>query len=216
MTTQAKEVIKLSKIQKAFGKKELFRGLELSVNQGEMIAIVGESGAGKTTLLNIIGVIEPLLEGEFVLFGKANIKPNSMKAQRLIRERISFLFQNFALIDNATVFENLAMALKYVKAKKHDKQKKVAQALQQVGLAGYEKLKIFELSGGEQQRIALARVLLKPSELILADEPTGSLDEENRNEIIQLLKKMNEAGKTILIVTHDPYVAEQCERVIAL
>ena len=134
----------------------------------------------------------------------------------MIRENISYLFQNFALVDSFTVRDNLLMALKYVKLSKSEKEQLIHDTLQQVNLEGYQDLKVFEISGGEQQRVAVARSILKPSKLILADEPTGSLDPENRDEILAILNQLNKNGKTIIMVTHDNKVAESCHRIIRL
>ncbi len=181
-----------------------------------MLAISGESGCGKTTLLNIIGLLEPFDAGEVVIKGHSNIKPNSRMATKMLRETISYLFQNFALVDDETVAYNLLLALKYMKLRARDKMERIRQALEAVGLKGYEKQKVFSLSGGEQQRVAIARSMLKPGEIVLADEPTGSVDARNRDVILGLIKGMNRQGKTIIMVSHDPYVAKCCDRQIYL
>lgn len=209
-------VITVNNVSKKFGSKELFKNLNLKVEEGDFIAITGGSGSGKTTLMNMIGFIEPCDRGTIDMFEYKHILTNSKQAELVIRNYIGYLFQNYALIDEETVEENLQIGLKYRKVKKNEGKKLIADSLQQVGLQGYEKRKIFELSGGEQQRIAIARIMLKPSKIILADEPTGSLDEENRELILNLLKKINESGKTIIIVSHDPYIAKQCKKVIHL
>lgn len=207
--------IELTNISKSFNEKKVLNDFSLAVKQGEMVAITGGSGSGKTTLLNIIGLIEKADKGVINIFELKDIKPNTKKSEKAIRNYIGYLFQNYALIDNETVEENLKIGLKYIKNKKSHK-KMIEEALKDVGLEGYENRKVFELSGGEQQRIAIARIMLKPSQLILADEPTGSLDYANRNIIIELLKKLNTLGKTVLIVTHDDYIANQCQRIISI
>lgn len=207
--------IELNNITKSFNKKTILNEFSLKVKEGEMVAITGGSGSGKTTLLNIIGLIEKSDSGQVNIFDMNNIHPNTKKAEIAIRKYIGYLFQNFALIDNETVEENLKIGLKYTN-KKENKKILIKNALKEVGLEGYEKRKVFELSGGEQQRVAIARIMLKPSKLILADEPTGSLDSINRNIVIELLKKIHESGKTVLIVTHDDYVANQCQRIISI
>ncbi|OJG91147.1 hypothetical protein RV16_GL000133 [Enterococcus saccharolyticus] len=181
-----------------------------------MIALVGPSGCGKSILLNTIGLIEKLEFGELYIHDKRAPKINSKKANIIIRQEISYLFQNFALIDNFTVEENLIMALKYTNNSKEKKVQIVSNALKEVNLIGYEKMKVYELSGGEQQRVSLARSIIKPSSIILADEPTGSLDSKNRDLVLNILKKINSMGKTILIVTHDEHVANECDRIIEL
>lgn len=208
--------IKLTNIKKAFGSRVLFDGLNIDIKEGELVAITGGSGSGKTTLLNIIGLIEKSSAGEISMFQINNIKPNTRKSEYTIRNYIGYLFQNYALIDNESVEDNLRIGLKYRKLKKNEEQANIKKILKKVGLAGYEKRKVFELSGGEQQRVAVARIMLKPSKLILADEPTGSLDAENRDIIMNLLKELNEAGRTVIIVTHDSYLANQCNRIYNL
>lgn len=208
------KAVQLMNVTKKFGDKIVLNKVNLEIEQGEFIAITGKSGKGKTTMLNLMGMFEKPDSGKVLLFGEEFSKRNM---QRLLREKVAYVFQNFALIDNETIEENLAVALAYSGQSKKEKKKAMEDALKQVGLGEMAlSQKIYRLSGGEQQRVALARVLLKPSELILADEPTGSLDEENRNAILEILKKLNELGKTVVIVSHDPYVARSCGRVITL
>ena len=179
---------------------------------GGIFAILGASGCGKSmTLKNIAGIETPtegkIQIGEHVLFdsqNKVNLKPQKRK--------IGYLFQNYALVDNYTVSKNLDIALEYVKGKNKNKLKE--EALDKVGLLDKLNNKVFELSGGEQQRVALARLMLKKNDIILADEPTGSLDEDNKAIILKLLKELNNEGKTVVIVTHDKVVADICDREI--
>ena len=209
-------MIKLENVTKTIEKKVILENLSLKINQGDLVAIVGKSGSGKSTLLNLLGLIDGDYSGYYEIFGQKNVPVNSVKSQAIIREHISYLFQNFALIDNETVEYNLMLALKYVKLSKKDKVKKIEEILERVGLSSTLHQKVSELSGGEQQRIAVARAILKPSQLLLADEPTGSLDPENRDLVLNFLLDMNKEGKTVIIVTHDAYVAQQCHRVIEL
>ena len=209
-------MIKLENVTKTIGKKVILENLSLKINQGDLVAIVGKSGSGKSTLLNLLGLIDGDYNGHYEIFGQQNVPVNSVKSQAIIREHISYLFQNFALIDNETVEYNLMLALKYVKLSKKDKVKRIEEILERVGLPSTLHQKVSELSGGEQQRIAVARAILKPSQLLLADEPTGSLDPENRDLVLNFLLDMNKEGKTVIIVTHDAYVAQQCHRVIEL
>lgn len=209
-------MIELENITKAIGGKVILDNLSLRIDQGDLVAIVGKSGSGKSTLLNLLGLIDGEYSGRYEIFGQTNLAVNSTKSQTIIREHISYLFQNFALIDDETVEYNLMLALKYVKLSKKDKLKKVEEILERVGLSSTLHQKVSELSGGEQQRIAVARAILKPSQLILADEPTGSLDPENRDLVLKFLLEMNREGKTVIIVTHDAYVAQQCHRIIEL
>ena len=207
-------LIEAKSIVKSFGSQQVLAGLSFEVQVNEMVAIMGKSGSGKSTLLNILGLLDKPDQGVLTMFGLTNIRPFSSKASSILRNKIGFLFQNFALIDNKTVEYNLALALK--NRYKINKSLVIAEALKQVGMEGFEKKHIYQCSGGEQQRIAVARLLLKPCELVLADEPTGSLDVQNREEIVRLMCLLKESGKTVLIVTHDPEVAKKCDRTIYL
>ena len=209
-------MIELENITKTIGGKVILDHLSLRIDQGDLVAIVGKSGSGKSTLLNLLGLIDGDYSGRYEIFGQTNLAVNSANSQTIIREHISYLFQNFALIDDETVEYNLMLALKYVKLSKKDKLKKVEEILERVGLPATLHQKVSELSGGEQQRIAVARAILKPSQLILADEPTGSLDPENRDLVLKFLLEMNREGKTVIIVTHDAHVAQQCHLIIEL
>lgn len=206
-------MINLVNIKKAYDGKIILDNFSLHIQEGEMVAIKGKSGCGKSTLLNIIGLLEAADKGQVCIDGFRNVKPQSQTAIKLIRYEISYLFQNFALVDEETVLYNLKIALRYVKG---NKKQKIAEALSSVGLSGMEGKKIYQLSGGEQQRIALARILLKPSKIVLADEPTGSLDSYNRDIVIEMLHKLQKQGKTIVIVTHDMNVAKKCDRIVEL
>lgn len=208
-------IAKLKNIDKAFGNKKIFEKFNLEISESQIYGIVGPSGSGKSTLLNIIGLLEKTDSGDVELFGKKNIKLNSKNSMLMHRNKISYLFQNYALSDNDTVYYNLKIALKYSKVK--NKEQEIKNALALVGLEGFEKNKIFTLSGGEQQRVAMARVLLKPSQLILADEPTGNLDNDNTDEILKLFKLLvKEYKKTVIIVTHDERISKECDTVIRL
>jgi putative ABC transport system ATP-binding protein len=208
-------LLDLSNVIKNFGSKPILENLSLQIEEGKIYAITGKSGCGKSTLLNIMGGIEKATSGDVEIFGNKNLSPRSQKVRKLLRHNISFLFQNYALSDNDTVEYNLKMALVYNKEIK-DKKRAIADALEKVGLKGYEKQKVHTLSGGEQQRIAMARLLLKPTKIILADEPTGNLDIENRDAIFELLLDLNKAGKTIVLVTHDLELTQKCDVVIKL
>jgi putative ABC transport system ATP-binding protein len=208
------KIIEANKINKSFGIQHVLKDLSFDVESNEMIAIMGKSGTGKSTTLNILGLLDKPDSGDYILFGFKNIRPFSTKASKMLRDKIGFLFQNYALIDSKDVYYNLNLVLKNRHKINHEEM--VASALETVGLAGFETKKVYQCSGGEQQRIAVARLLLKPCELILADEPTGSLDHQNRDEVIDLLKTLKNQEKTIVIVTHDDLVAQHCDRIIRL
>lgn len=175
---------------------------------------MGESGHGKTTLLNIIGLISNKSSGDITIYNSINPNISSKEAMLLRRNKIGYLFQNYGLIDDESVLWNLKLALAYKKISKKEKINKIDNLLEEFNILKLRNKKVYQLSGGEQQRIAIIRLILKESDLILADEPTGSLDSENRNFIMSSLKNLNKTGKTIIIVTHDPYVASNCEKVI--
>ncbi len=208
--------ITLSNINKSFGKKALFRDYSLTIEAGEFVAIKGESGAGKTTLLNIIGLLEAPDSGSVTLCGVKNPSFFSRAAVELRRHRLSYLFQNYGLVDTDTVESNMRLATRFGKAKGKAEKKRIADALAQVGLTGYERRKVYTLSGGEQQRVALAKIIAKSPDIILADEPTGSLDARNRDIVLAMLRQLNEEGKTIVVVTHDPTVSACAKRHINL
>ena len=206
-------IVELKNVSKSYGDKNVLNNLSTKIEEGTFNVIMGASGSGKSTILNIIGLLDKATSGDVILFGQKNIRPFSMKAEQMLKNKIGYLFQNFALIENETVVNNLKLALENVRG---NKKEKISEALKEVGLEGYENKKIFKCSGGEQQRVAIARLLLKPCELILADEPTASLDIKNREIVVKLLKNMQELGKTIIVVSHDPFFEEIADNVIDL
>ena len=202
--------ITLKNITHTYGKHTVLHNVTLSLPIGNMIAICGPSGCGKTTLLNIIGLLERPSRGS-VQYDEMEVCANSSRAVKKLRYTIGFLFQNYGLSDNDTVLWNMLSAMEYVKDGKEEKKKRIAQALEEVGLYGVEQQKICQLSG-----VALAKLMVKPCELILADEPTGNLDEENRDMVFSILRDLNRKGKTVVMVTHDPVLAKRCDAVILL
>ena len=200
-------------LNKSFRGREILRDVNFDVEAGEMLATVGPSGSGKSTLLNVLGCLEDRDSGEVTFRGKPLPRVGSKEAQLLLRREVGYLFQNYALIDSDTVESNLRLAQRFA-ASRGDEQRN--EALRDVGLADFGPRRIYELSGGEQQRTAVARLLLKPCSLILADEPTGSLDATNRDVVISALRSMASRGKTVIVVTHDNVVANQCDRTIFL
>lgn len=209
-------MIEIKNLKKSYESHVVIDNLNLSIRTGEMIAIVGPSGCGKSTLLNIIGQIDSQYSGNIVINNFNTHYLSKNKKEKFIRYNINYLFQNFALIESLTVNENLLIGLEYVKISKKEKQEKIIEVLKKVNLENYSNKKIFELSGGEQQRVALARIMLKPGNIVLADEPTGNLDKKSGQLVMNLLKKLQKSGKTIIIVTHSDEVAKQCDRIIEL
>lgn len=200
-------MIQLKNITKIFGDKVLFDNFCYEIKANELVAIVGTSGAGKSTLLNIMSGLEKPTSGEVYIEHQLL---DYKKVRQLYQRKISFLFQNFALVDEWTVVQNLKIALRYSDYTEKD----IDSVLAQVGLSGKNNVKIYSLSGGEQQRVALARLILQNNDIILADEPTGALDKVNRDVVINILKTLKQRGKTIVIVTHDLELAQQCDKIL--
>lgn len=205
-------MITINNLSKRYGDNNIFSDYNLSVAEGEMVAIVGISGKGKSTLLNIIGSLEPFDSGS-VEVNNRNIKKMKHKEQlQFLRNHVSFLFQNYALMENHNVYDNITMGQKFDKNRKTQ----IEEVLGEVNLSGFENRMVSTLSGGEQQRVALARVMLKPSKLILADEPTGNLDEINSNKVWETLLKLKNMDKTVVVVTHEVHALHHFDRVIEL
>lgn len=209
-------MIEIKNLNKSFKEKQVFINFNCQIKDGFMTAIIGKSGTGKSTLLNMIGLLDLDYQGE-ILYDNINIKNlKENKQTEFIRNNINYLFQNYALIDNETVEQNLLLTLAYEKISKKEKLNKINTVLTKVGLDNFNDKKIYTLSGGEQQRIALARTIIKKGNIILADEPTGNLDEENKNQVLNILKELKKLGKTIIIVTHDLSIANECDEIIKL
>ena len=202
-------MIKFDKVSKAFGEHILFRGLTFEIADGEFVIFSGASGCGKTTLLNMIGGLEKLSGGRILVDDIDVTKRKNQLAY--FREKVGFLFQNFALVENKTVRQNLELV-----RRKNRSDVSIEQAVKKVGLSDKLDAKVYTLSGGEQQRIALARLMVKKCSLILADEPTGSLDKANASKIMEILKSLNSQGKTVIMVTHDEELKKQGSRVIEI
>lgn len=200
-------ILELRNIEKKFTERSVFKDFNLTINKGEMVALVGASGCGKTTLLNIIGTLDYEYKGEVFINGK-KVGKDLISTMLIRRKNLAYLFQNFALIDSQTVEENLKIV--------SSNHKKILKSLRIVGLEDKLKSKIFTLSGGEQQRVAMARILLKECDIILADEPTGSLDYKNTENIFNILLKLKEQGKTIIVVTHDRTLLSYFDKVVEL
>ena len=202
-------MIEVKSLTKSFGDNTVFKDLSFKIDDGEFVVFSGKSGCGKTTMLNLIGGIDTPDSGEILVDG-ADIAKQKNRIE-YFRSKVSFLFQNFALIDNKTVEENLNMVKKNTRT-----DTTIEQALESVGIKDKLKAKVYTLSGGEQQRVALARIMIKKCDIILADEPTGSLDKENAQGVMEILKKLNEQGKTVILVTHDEELKKTGSRIIEL
>lgn len=212
----SKAVIEIRGLSKAFGDREVIQDFDATVDRGEFVTIVGPSGSGKSTLLNIIGLLDKGDSGSVSLFGRPAPRLGSRYARQLLRTKLSYMFQEAMLIEDESVENNLRLAQHYSKVPRESRVTQRIAALAEVGLEGIEKQKVYQLSGGEQQRVALACMRLRPSELILADEPTGSLDAQNRDMVLRHMKRMSAEGKTIVVVTHDPVIAHAATRVLEI
>lgn len=209
-------IVELSGVSKEYDGQEIFSNIHLTIESGEMVAITGESGKGKTTLLNIMGLITKKDKGELSIFGVKNPDIHSKTSMLLRREKIGYLFQNYGLVDDETVFWNLMLAVEYKRIEKKKKKEKVERLLQEFDLIYLKEKMVYQLSGGEQQRVAIVRLILQESELIFADEPTASLDAANEKNIMEYLKQLNIEGKTIVVVTHNKNILHYFTRVINL
>lgn len=208
-------MILIENIYKKFEENNVIENFSCHIKNEEFVAIMGPSGSGKSTILNIVGGLENPNSGNITIDNIKNPWKNRKNKTKILRYTIGYLFQNYALIENKTVSANLDIALKYNKSKDKDKLKR--DILKKVGLEEKLNTKVYKLSGGEQQRVAIARLFLKPCKVILADEPTASLDEENKKNILFLLNELNKTyKKTILIVTHDKFIGDSAQRIIYL
>lgn len=191
-------------------------GVTVTIEDGEFVSIMGPSGSGKSTLLHILGCMDTMTEGEYYL---DDIKIHEQKSSDLHKIRgakISFVFQQFALMNTYTVFENVELPLLAQNVGKKERKRIVMETLEALGISELAKKLPGKISGGQQQRTAIARALASGSEIILADEPTGALDQSTSQEVLGLLKEINKKGKTVIIVTHDPKIAEQTKRCIKI
>lgn len=209
-------VIAVENLSKTFGARTLWREVNLTVNRGEMLALVGPSGSGKSTLLNCLGLLDRPSGGAIRYEGSDITRFGRREILRFRRDTLGYLFQHYALIENATVDENLEVVAKPRRPLKGKAGTVIAEALDRVGLAGRGKEKIHHLSGGEQQRVALARLVIQQPALVLADEPTGALDDANTTLVVDLLREMSEGGCAVVIATHDAGVRDRCDAVFAV
>lgn len=208
-------LIKLQNIEKQYEKNQpLFRNLSLEIEAGEFVGLIGRSGSGKTTLLNIIGLITSVSKGAIEIDGYKNLSMNSKGALMLRRNTIGYLFQNYGLIEDESVLWNLKLALEYKHMSNKEKITVIEEYLNKFGLGEMLNKKVYQLSGGEQQRVAIVKLMLQESKIILADEPTSGLDKENEKIVMKLLQDLNQAGATIIMVTHNMELCDYFSRVI--
>ncbi len=206
-------LLELKDISKIYGSVKALQNINLKVSQGEWLAIMGPSGSGKTTLMNIIGCMDKPSNGSVILDGTNISKESAKSLTNILRDKIGLIFQQFHLINYLTALENVMVAQYYHSM---PDEKEALQALERVGLGDRAKHLPSQLSGGEQQRVCIARALINYPMLILADEPTGNLDETNESIVLDIFKQLHKEGSTLIVVTHDPEVAEEAGRTVVL
>ena len=202
--------------QKKSNEFEALHGISCEINDGELVAVIGKSGAGKSTLLHILACIDSYQEGEYTIDGTLVKNLSERQYAKIRNEKIGLVMQDFALVEVFTALENVMIPLNFSKKKTKNKKEKALSALRSVGIEELAKKPCSKLSGGQKQRVAIARAIVNEPSMILADEPTGALDTKTSAEIMELFKTLHEQGRTVVIVTHDPKVAEQCKRVIEI
>jgi len=214
-------MLKLENIYKIYneGKDNEIRaldGVSIAIENGDMICIKGASGAGKSTLLHIIGCLDSSTKGDYYV-DNVHVSTLSNKEKAKFRnQRIGFVLQNFALIEDESVFENISIPLFFSNTHFFDIDSRTTEAIKRINISHLTDRKVKNLSGGEKQRVAIARALINNPEIILADEPTGALDNKNSEMIMDILKTLNRNGKTIIIITHEQYIAERCKNIITI
>ena len=214
-------MIRLNKISKIYnkGKSNAFQALtdiNIEIADGELVAIIGTSGAGKSTLLHILACIDSYESGEYYIDDTLVKNCSEKKLAQIRNKKIGMVMQDFALIEEYTVQENLLVPLIFGKVKKREQSKKIMDVLEKVNIAELKDKRVNQLSGGQKQRVAIARALINSPEYILADEPTGALDSNTSDDIMDVFEELNKNGHTVIIVTHDNGVAARCQRVIEI
>lgn len=205
-------MIEVVKLNKEFGQKQIFKDFSCKFEKGKMYGIKGASGSGKSTLLNILGQIDLEYEGDLFI-NECHVNRIRKQTKQILKEEIFYLFQNYALVDDKTVEQNLKIITDINPAFRSH----VLEALQQVGLdESYLKMPVYALSGGEQQRVSLSRVFLRHCNIVLADEPTGNLDQKNAQNVFNILAEMARIGKTVIVASHDEEILNGCDVIISL
>ncbi|WP_048791754.1 ABC transporter ATP-binding protein [Streptococcus cristatus] len=213
-------MLKLKNIHKSYqqGSQEfpILKGIDLHVKEGDFLAIMGPSGSGKSTLMNIIGCLDKASAGSYYIEGTDVSDLSDNQLSDLRNQKIGFVFQNFNLMPKLTACQNVELPLTYMKVPKKERRERALEMLRLVGLEERSDFKPMELSGGQKQRVAIARALVTNPSFILGDEPTGALDTKTSVQIMELFKQFNEQGKTIVIITHEPEVAQLCKQTVVL
>jgi putative ABC transport system ATP-binding protein len=213
-------VIDLERVTKVYKTGSLsvaaLRGVSLSINEGEYVAIIGPSGSGKSTLMHILGCLDTPTSGQYHLAGEDVSHMSETALAEVRNRRIGFVFQQFNLLASMTAWQNVELPLAYAGVPRTERKERAIEALGRVGLAGRILHRPGELSGGQQQRVAVARALVTEPDLILADEPTGNLDSVSARDVMRLMNELHEAGRTLVLITHDSDVASAAERVVGI
>ena len=214
-------MIKIDNLTKTYNYKKAnaftaLTDVSLTVEDGEMLAIIGKSGAGKSTLLHIIGCIDTFEKGTYTLDDISVHKLSDKKLAQIRNQKVGIVMQDFALVEEYTVLENVKIPLYFAKKRKGSANTLALDALEKVGMKELAKKPVNKLSGGQKQRVAIARAIVNNPSFILADEPTGALDTKTSAEIMALFKSLNDEGKTVMIITHDPTIAGSCQRQIEI
>ncbi|HEP6173539.1 TPA: ABC transporter ATP-binding protein [Streptococcus pyogenes MGAS3376] len=213
-------MLNLKDIRKSYhlGTEEfaILKGIDLEVNEGDFLAIMGPSGSGKSTLMNIIGCLDKPGSGSYAIEGRDVSSLSDNELADLRNQKIGFVFQNFNLMPKLTACQNVELPLTYMNVPKKERRKRALEMLKLVGLEERSEFKPMELSGGQKQRVAIARALVTNPSFILGDEPTGALDTKTSVQIMDLFKQFNDNGKTIIIITHEPEVAALCKKTVIL
>lgn len=204
-----------------YGKPNAFEALKdvsLTINDGEMVAIIGKSGAGKSTLMHILGCIDDFEKGQYIFNGKDISKVNEKKSEAIRNSEIGIVLQEFALMEQYTVVENVIMPLFFTpkSGRRSEKEKRALEILKRLEMDEYAHKKVNKLSGGQKQRVAIARAMINNPSVLLADEPTGALDVKTTDEIMKVFRNLNKNGTTVIIITHDMEVAGMCDRIIEI
>jgi putative ABC transport system ATP-binding protein len=219
MSEAAPTVIRTKKLEKVYGGAVPYHALhaiDLTVAEGEMVAIMGASGSGKSTLMNILGLLDRLTEGEYWLRGIRVSEYSDNQLAELRNREIGFVFQSFNLLPRYSALQNVALPLVYADLSAREREARAREALERVGLGDRLRNRPNELSGGQKQRVAIARAVVNRPAMVMADEPTGALDTKNGLEIMALFQALNDAGITLLVVTHEPDVAAMCKRMVRM
>ncbi len=210
-------MIELKNIVKKYGKDvTALKGIDMSVKKGEFVSVIGKSGSGKSTLMNILGCLDTATEGDYYFCGENVCRLRESRIEEIRRERIGFIFQGFNLIPELDATENVMLPLKYKGIGKRERLKMAEKALEAVGLVERMNHKPSEMSGGQQQRTAIARAIAGNPEIILADEPTGNLDTDSGNQIMGIITDLKRQGRTIILITHDNNIAHCADRIICI